>query len=710
MHVIKTAADAPKATLFEGEDPFRSALRGRDWSTTALGDPDAWPALLRTTYALMLDSHFPMILAWGRELSFLYNAAYAPILYTRHPAALGAPMCEVWPEYWNVVQPVVVRSLLGETTYTEDVVRRIEHDGVTEERSFNTSYSPVRDADGTVAGVICVISEHTARLRLEQRQAFQLQVADRLRELSDPQAIFSATIELLGRYLKVSRVVIGEYDCEQGQVTFSSNFTDGTVAELSGSFDCAVFGRDNFALLETGASWIAADTAKDPCSAGALVWPAFQSLQIHAGVLVPRTRNGNLISCLFINHSEVRPWREDEVQLIKDVADRMWNAIERVRAEAALVQADRRKDQFLALLAHELRNPLAPISAAAELLKLPHVDSARAHATGTIIARQVSHMTGLVDDLLDVSRVTRGLVEIDRQEIDIKRVVADAIEQVRPLMDTRRHHLAVQLAPGDTYVGGDYQRLVQVLANLCNNAAKYTPQGGRIEVTMDSADGEVIIRVSDDGVGISSELLPHVFELFSQAERNTDRAQGGLGLGLALVRSLVDLHGGSVTAASEGLDKGSTFTVRLPRIAKTPAVENDRQPGAARAPGACLKLLVVDDNVDGAQMLAMYLEASGHDVAVAHTGPAALQQVAGASFDACLLDIGLPGMDGNELARRLRTERNTRAALLIAVTGYGQQTDGHASERPHFDHYLVKPVDPMAIVNLLSTHSNARVN
>ena len=420
-------------------------------------------------------------------------------------------------------------------------------------------------------------------------------------------------------------------------------------------------------------------------------------------MVVPRTRNGNLISCLFIHHSAPRAWSRDDVLLIEDVAERMWNAVERLRAEAALLQADRRKDQFLALLAHELRNPLAPISAAAELLKLPHVDSARVHATGTIIARQVSHMSGLVDDLLDVSRVTRGLVEIDRQEVDIKRVVNDAVEQVRPLIDTRRHRFVVQLAPGEAFVGGDHQRLVQVLANLCNNAAKYTPHGGRIALTMDATEDAVIIRVADNGVGMSADMLPHVFELFSQAERSTDRAVGGLGLGLALVRSLVELHGGSVTAASAGLDQGSTFTLRLPRIAQTPV---SASPSAvqARTPGAGLRLLVVDDSIDGAHMLAMFLEASGHAVVVAHSGHGALEEVEKNVFDACLLDIGLPGMDGNELARRLRGQENTSAALLIAVTAYGQQADGPGAKGAGFDHYLVKPVDPMAIVGLLSNH------
>jgi CheY-like chemotaxis protein len=411
-----------------------------------------------------------------------------------------------------------------------------------------------------------------------------------------------------------------------------------------------------------------------------------------------------MLACLFVNDSRARAWTGDEVRLIEDVAERSWSAVERVRAEEALRQADRRKDEFLAMLAHELRNPLAPISAAAQLLGRGPLDPERLARTSTIIGRQVAHLTALVDDLLDVSRVTRGLVVLSRGEVDLRRVVADAVEQARPLVEARRHQLAVHLPPEPALVDGDYKRLVQVLANLLNNAAKYTPEGGKLVVWLGGAGDQVALSVSDTGIGISPELLPKVFDLFSQAERTPDRAQGGLGLGLALVRSLVELHGGTVAASSEGRGAGSEFTVRLPRLPRPgPQAVPAGAPsaGGARPGGGPLRVLLVDDNVDAAQTLAMLLESAGHRVTTTHDPTDALLRSRAQRFDAFLLDIGLPGMDGLELARRLRADEHGAHALMVAITGYGQQFDRDSALDAGFDHYLVKPADPARLFGLL---------
>ena len=367
---------------------------------------------------------------------------------------------------------------------------------------------------------------------------------------------------------------------------------------------------------------------------------------------------------------------------------------ERRASEEKLREADRRKDEFLAMLAHELRNPLAPIGAAAELLQRMKLDEAMIKRTSQIIGRQVGHMTALIDDLLDVSRVTRGLVELDSAPLDVGAVLHEAVEQVMPLIQQRGHDLALRLPPPGTSVAGDRKRLVQVVANLLNNAAKYTPEGGRLEVasTVD-AERQLCIDVIDDGIGMAPELTARAFELFAQAERSSDRSSGGLGLGLALVKSLVELHGGAVACDSAGPGRGSRFSVCLPVLDQAPqAPPSLEERGAVGQPGA-LRVMVVDDNVDAAVTLSMLLESAGHRVGVEHGALEALERAHQLAPQVCLLDIGLPGMDGLELARRLRAQPETMAALLIAVTGYGQQRDHEQILAAGFDHHLVKPID-----------------
>jgi PAS domain S-box-containing protein len=366
---------------------------------------------------------------------------------------------------------------------------------------------------------------------------------------------------------------------------------------------------------------------------------------------------------------------------------------ERKQAEQKLRAADQRKDEFLAMLAHELRNPLAPISAAADLLKIGRLDEARVRQSSAIIGRQVRHMTSLVDDLLDVSRVTRGLVTLARAPVAARTIVDEAIEQVRPLFEARRQALAVHLADPDATVLGDKARLVQVLANLLNNASKYTPEERRIAVEARTRADRLELAVRDDGIGMEPELAVRVFELFAQAKRSSDRSQGGLGLGLALVKHLVELHGGTVVCDSPGLGRGSSFIVTLPLM--QPAARHG-EGGVAIAPaldGRAARLLVVDDNVDAAATLAMLLEACGYEVMVENDSLRALETAQRERPDAALLDIGLPEMDGNELARRLRADPRTRPALLVAITGYGQEQDRRAALEAGFDHHMVKPVD-----------------
>jgi signal transduction histidine kinase/CheY-like chemotaxis protein len=376
--------------------------------------------------------------------------------------------------------------------------------------------------------------------------------------------------------------------------------------------------------------------------------------------------------------------------------------VSRRDAEAKLRDADRRKDEFLAMLAHELRNPLAPIGMAAQFLRLGRATPARVQQTCEIIDRQIGHMTGLLDDLLDVSRVTGGLVALAQELHDMGAIVRDAVEQAHPLVEARQHRLSVKVPAQAAQVRGDGTRLVQIITNLLNNATKYTPQGGAIELELTEDASWVRVAVRDNGIGIDATLLPHVFDLFVQGDRSPDRAHGGLWVGLALVKSLAERHGGSIRVASEGSGAGSEFTVELPRAHGLAPVLEARLPGDA-APGASLDLLIVDDNADAADTLSMFLSAVGHQSRVAYEGHSALTIAAEAAPHALLLDIGLPDIDGYELARRMRALPQTANATLIALTGYGQPADYECSNAAGFDYHLTKPVDVDALLRLLAT-------
>lgn len=370
----------------------------------------------------------------------------------------------------------------------------------------------------------------------------------------------------------------------------------------------------------------------------------------------------------------------------------------------ALEAEAKRKDQFVAMLAHELRNPLAPISSAASLLKMAKGNDAMVTTAGDIIARQVTHMATLVDDLLDVSRVTRGTIELKLEPLDLRQVILNAIEQVTPLLEARHHVLTVDELPQPITMLADRERLVQVFTNLLTNAAKYTPERGHIELTLALHDGQVAITIEDNGIGMAADFVPHAFDIFAQAERTSGRTTGGLGLGLALVKSLAERHGGKATCSSEGLGKGSKFTVWLPRnVVDESRIERRRSPRVDMSTEKKLKIMVVDDNVDAAFMLANLLEAVGHDVLVANGGYEAFARSKAAGPDVFILDIGLPDIDGNELARALRAQAETSDAILIALTGYGQAQDLEQTRTAGFDHHLVKPVSAERLSGLLGS-------
>jgi signal transduction histidine kinase/DNA-binding response OmpR family regulator len=392
------------------------------------------------------------------------------------------------------------------------------------------------------------------------------------------------------------------------------------------------------------------------------------------------------------------------VLIRNDITQRKESERKLLKLAQTLRDQDSRKDEFLAMLAHELRNPLAPITMAARMLQRPGIDPTTLCEVSAIVSRQAEHMTCLVDDLLDVSRINKGLVTLDHEVLDLNDILANAIEQVRSLIDNKKHKLSVHMTGNAMYVVGDRVRLVQIFANIVTNAAKYTPENGEISVDL-SIDGNThCVIVRDNGVGMSESLLPHVFDIFTQAYRTSDRMDGGLGLGLSLVKRLVGLMDGTVTAHSDGRFMGSTFVVTLPKFEYAPvATTKIVAEVAGNVRGK--HVVLVDDNIDAVTILAMLLELEGHTVSVCYAGEQALDLAfadTSISPQVFFLDIGLPGMDGYELARRLRADSRTSNALLVAISGYGQPQDRERSRLAGFNHHVEKPADLSTLLELLN--------
>ena len=465
-----------------------------------------------------------------------------------------------------------------------------------------------------------------------------------------------------------------------------------------------------FAVLRTGKSEIVAEITDDILARGAKDerhLRLIRSLGLRSYICVPLVVCGKPLGVLtFATAESGRTYADADLALASDLAHRAGIAIENTQLYQALREADQRKDEFLATLAHELRNPLAPIRNALQILKMPRVDGATIQQTRDMMERQVHHLVRLVDDLLDVSRVMRGKIELRKEPVELATVVARAVETAQPLIEVQGHRLDLSLPSESLLLDADPVRLAQVIGNLVTNSAKYTEANGRIWLTAQRDGDQAVLRVRDNGIGIAPDMLPHVFELFVQVDHASTKAQGGLGIGLTLVKNIAQLHGGTVEARSDGLGKGCEFIVRLPLVVHRPeqpkGKENngEGQEGPTRSSGH--RLLVVDDNKDAADSLAMLLRLQGHEVRVAHSGLQALEITKGYAPDVVFLDIGMPRMDGYEVARRIRQQTGLGTVVLAALTGWGQQEDRRRTAEAGFDHHLVKPPEPEAVARVLA--------
>lgn len=511
-------------------------MRFQDWSSSPLGPLESWPQSLRSMVGMLLNSKFPMFLAWGPQLSLLYNDAYIEILGDKHPSALGSRLEHTWGEVWGDVRPSVEQAMSGHAVYAENLPLTVNRRGYDEPAWFTFSYSPVRNESGEVGGMFCAVVETTERVLVERHRADEIMRLQRLFQqapgiiaiLRGPDHIFDIANDGYCRFIgrddsvgKTVRHALPELEGQGFYELLDQVYTSGQPY-IGNELPIMLRREPNGSLEERFVSFI------------------YQPTLDHAGN----------ISGIFVEGIDVT----ESVRAHKALQI----------SENELKATNHRKDEFLAMLAHELRNPLAPITNAAEMLRMVAGGDARVLRATEVIARQAKHLSALVDDLLDVSRVTKGLVELQMGTVDLHAIVENAVEQTRPLLQSKKHSLLVVHEPGHPSIIGDRNRLVQVVANLLNNATKYTPDGGNIALTVHNDGSRVLIDVEDNGVGMDAGLLPYIFDLFTQASRTPDRSQGGLGIGLSLVKTIVTLHGGEVTASSGGPGAGSKFTVILP--------------------------------------------------------------------------------------------------------------------------------------------------
>jgi PAS domain S-box-containing protein len=614
--------------------------------------------------------------------------------YTR-AEVIGRPLWEC--RWWDHAHDVAARARAAmQAAAAGQTVRSVlpyrAMDG--SERWSEVVVAPVTADDGKIAFLAATGVDVTERRRVTERLRLLDEIGEATRIALDPRAIMAEATRLLGQHLGATRVAYADLEPDNDRFTIRHDWHVEGVASTVGTYSLDLFGSRATSNLRAGRTLLVGDVDRElALDDGAGM---FNAIGIKAIVCCPLVKGGRLVAMMAVHQREPRVWSEAEVALVEAVVERCWAHIERVRGAEALAEADRRKSEFLATLAHELRNPLAPIRNGLELLRLADAKPELQVNVRAMMERQVGHMVHLINDLLDIARVSSGKVVLQLGRLDVQSVVASAVETTLPLIEANGHRLEVGLPPDPLPVEGDAVRLSQVLGNLLSNAAKYTPPGGHIRVAARREDGQAVIEVQDSGIGIAAESLPEVFEMFTQVARSIDRSKGGLGIGLALVRHLVGLHGGSVVAASAGPGQGSCFTVRLP-LAGPAAVQAQGAHEAAQVKSPrqrSLRVLVADDNADAADTLSNVLRLAGHTVGVAYDGEQAVRLAAELRPQLAFLDIGMPRLDGYGTARALRALPGLEGVRLVALTGWGAEEDRQRARAAGFDEHMLKPALP----------------
>ena len=641
------------------------------------------------------------------------NAALAEMNGRTPEFFIGKTIRDVIPEMADTIEVHYRRVIESGKPLLDVEIKGATAARPDEGRYWLASYFPVYNPAGELLGVNVAVRDITARKQAEADTLFLLDLAECIRFAANAEELTWAVAVALGEHAKVDRCAFVEIDVEQNQFVVQRDYHPH-IASLVGSYPLESFGSLLSDVGRAGQTTTISDIAGDGRTRAHV--ESYRQLGIRAFIAAPLLRDGALVSALTMASAHPREWSEREVSLINMVAERTWLAVEKLRLDEALRasgealrEADRRKDEFLATLAHELRNPLSLVRNVVTLQQNPNNPLPDPHWGQDIIDRQVKYLTRLTDDLFDVSRITREKLVLQKEPLELTEVIKAAVESSRPLIDQRQHELTVTMSQDSIYVDADRLRLTQVFMNLLNNAAKYTPNPGHIWLNVERAGDTVVVRVKDTGVGIGAESLPHVFELFYQVDRSFTRSEGGLGLGLTLVHRLVELHGGKAEVRSEGMNRGSEFTVQLPVTALRPEFETLAEDSVEDSPlpVRIRRILVADDFPQSAETLARLLEKDGNEVQIAEDGVAAVEAAAEFLPDVVLMDIAMPRLDGYQAARRIRQQPWGKQMILIALTGWGQQQDRRRTQEAGFDAHLTKPVNYEAIMTLLTNLSNS---
>jgi PAS domain S-box-containing protein len=661
------------------------------------------------------DAQFRAFFEQGSNFAALLNLDGSIVEMNRVSLELGAYTrdevvgrlfweCRWWdhaPELMEAVRAATLEAANGATVRRLSAYRALDGS----ERYADVVLTPVSADDGRILFLAATGIDVTERRLVAQRLRLLDEIGEATRIAVEPRVIMAEATRLLGEHLGVTRVAYADLEPDNDRFTIRHDWREEGVTSTVGTYSLDLFGSRATSNLRVGRTLLVSDVDAELAAADGA--DMFNAIGIKAIICCPLVKGGRLVAMMAVHQRHPRAWTEAEVALVEAVVERCWAHIERVRATEALVDADRRKSEFLATLAHELRNPLAPIRNGLELLRLGSATPEQQANIRAMMERQVGHMVHLINDLLDIARVASGKVVLQVAPLAVQEVVASAVETSLPLIEASRHTLEIDLPPEPLPIEADAVRLSQVLSNLLSNAAKYTPQGGRIRVAARREQDEVAIVVSDTGIGIAADSLTEVFEMFTQVAHSVDRAKGGLGIGLALVRHLVQLHGGSVGAASAGIGQGSTFTVRLPLGRALEAGAPASQPQCR--PSSQLRVLVADDNVDAADTLCTLLRLAGHKTALARDGEEAVRLAGEFKPEVAFLDIGMPRLDGYEAARAIRALPELTAVQLVALTGWGAQEDRRRSQDAGFDAHLLKPAVPEEVLALLARHGDAPI-
>jgi PAS domain S-box-containing protein len=662
--------------FLDGGGELGALMRAHDWSGSSLGHPTTWPQSLRTVVELLLNSKFPMFVAWGPDLGFLYNDAYSEILGAKHPAALGKRFYDVWSDIWSDISPLIDRALQGEATYSDRLALTMQRHGYAEQTWFTYSYSPVRDGNGNVAGMYCACVEVTDQVLAER---YRNEENERLRTLFEQAPGFMAILRGPDHVFELTNEA---YYQLVGHREILGKPVRSALPEVTG--------QGFYELLDR-------------------VYVSGQPFVGHAlSIRLQREPNGPLEE-RFVDflYQPIRDARGNVTGIFaegSDVTERKQAEEELRQLAADLSQANRRQSEFLATLAHELRNPLSPIRTGLDLMRMTGDNPAAATRVREMMERQVEHLVHLVDDLLDLARISTGKIELRKARVLLKNIVLNAVETTLPEMQAKKQDFSLHVPDEPIWLDADANRMAQVIGNILTNSRKYTPDKGKISLSVRQEDGEAVIAVTDSGIGIPEDSLPDIFDMFTQVGHGIDLSQGGLGIGLSLVKRLTERHGGTVSAFSAGPGKGATFTVRIP-VAQSGPENADVAPadaGAGPAAQRSMRILIADDNQDAAELLKVMLEIQGHMVEIAGDGMAALELANSFRPDLALVDIGMPVMNGYELARKLRSLPQFRSMYLIAVTGWGAEEDRARARDAGFDHHLTKPVDFQTLDRLLA--------